>query len=297
MNYKLNQRLNQRLNQTAGGYFYDKMGKGSEKSCNIFAYLDRRSATHSLLQKNKNLLLDDHDNGYMLHITLLNILISLNVPDNIKRIMLDGTGNIKPEIKKAVEHFYNITFKTSGIHLGDGSIGDTYTIKGEWLGKVLKVNDPRHQNIISDFRKLFYDYIRDMYGQYGYKLDRVILPNYTVSRIISGPGITSPIEIYAVPSYYYGIGKWTPHISLCSISHIKMFKRRLYDIFEREVIKLAKTPALQVGLTIAKKQLDVDGTKYNMFEESGLILGSQAGLIYGDIDIDMRRDILSVEFK
>ena len=40
MDYKLNQRLNQRLNQTAGGYFYDKMGKGSEKSCNIFAYLD-----------------------------------------------------------------------------------------------------------------------------------------------------------------------------------------------------------------------------------------------------------------
>ena len=190
-----------------------------------------------------------------------------------------------------------MTFGSSGIHLGDGSIGDTYTIKGEWLGKVLKVNDPMHTNIISQFRTLFYNQIKNMYGQYGYTLDRVVLPNYTVSRIISGPGIHTPIEIYAVPSYYYGVGTWTPHISLCSIPQIKTFKRQLYTEFEREAIKLARNPALQVGLTVAKKQLDVNGTKYNMFEESGLILGSQTGLIYGDIDIDMRKDISSVEFK
>jgi hypothetical protein len=289
--------MDYKLNQKAGGYFYDTRGKGSEKSCNILAYLHKGSSTYRVLQKNKDILLDYNDNGLSLHVTLLNVLICLNVPDHIKKIILDDSGEIRPELNAKVKQFYIMTFGSSGIHLGDGSIGDTYTIKGEWLAKVLKVNDPMHQNIISQFRTLFYNEIKKMYGQYGYTLDRVILPNYTVSRIISGPGIHTSIEIYAVPSYYYGVGTWTPHISLCSIPHIKTFKRLLYAEFEREAIKLARNPALQVGLTVAKKQLDVNGTKYNMFEESGLILGSQAVLIYGDIDIDMHVDISSVEFK
>lgn len=289
--------MNYKINQFGSGYFHEIMGSGSEKSCNILAILDPGSSTHILLQTNKNILLRNQDNRHMLHITLLNILICLNVPSNIKRIILDGNGNIKPEINEAVKQFYNSTFRRSDVKLIDDTIGDTYVIKGEWLAKILKVNNPSQHNIISQFRMLFYNYLRDIYAKHNYIIDRVVLPNYTVSRIVSGPGVTTPIEIYAVPSYYYGVGTWVPHISLCSIPHIETLNKKLYDTFSDQAVKLASNPALHAGLTVAKKKINVRGIKYNMFEESGLMLGSQAGLIYGDVNIDMNRDILSVEFK
>jgi len=80
-----------------GGYFYN-IRKGSEKSCNIIAYLTDTSDTFKLFQRNKRLLLNGGDNGKQLHITLLNILFNKNAPCAIKDVLLDAQDNIKPHM-------------------------------------------------------------------------------------------------------------------------------------------------------------------------------------------------------
>jgi len=91
-----------------------------------------------------------------------------------------------------------------------------------------------------------------------------------------------------VPSYYYGQGVITPHVSLCSIPDIKLNNRRLYDDFERECITLAGDKGLHEGLTASKKQLDIGGGQMvQLYEESGLILESIGKLVDGIVKLDM----------
>lgn len=271
-----------------GGYFYN-IRKGSEKSCNIIAYLTDTSETFKLFQRNKRLLLNGGDNGKQLHITLLNILFNKDAPQAIKDVLLDAQDNIKPHIATAVSDLYSDLYKANAPILIDGTIGESYVIKGEWIAKVLDFQNPSDRDSISKFRRGFYHLITNEFLQRGYRLNREEnKQNHTVTSVVAGPGIYHPIEIYAVPSYYYGQGVITPHVSLCSIPDIKLNNRRLYDDFELECITLAGDKSLHEGLTASKKQLDIGGGQMiQLYEESGLILESMGKLVDGIVRLDM----------
>lgn len=103
---------------------------------------------------------------------------------------------------------------------------------------MVKIYEPyeKYTNVITDFRKCFYKVIESKLGKM--KIVNTISTNGHITFILNG------IPLFAVPAFYYGIGKWTPHISIVNTADIKIHNPVLYNKYSTESTKQSQIKTL-----------------------------------------------------
>jgi len=192
-----------------------------------------------LLNDRRNALnLWDLSGGKQFHITLFQFHINGNHPDAY--IFKDNWDNL-------IKQWYNETFGQNVIlQYRQGQ----YDLLGQEKKYLVKTFEPlaKFKTVITDFRKKIYKYIQ--------KKIKKKKKMYTKEKdgvkyhIISFGGR----KLLSVPDYYFGIGQWTPHISIADMDEIEKYNKHISEKYnslqsKNEQIKTIIDPILQANLS------------------------------------------------
>ncbi len=247
------------LIQYGSGYFQTLYGdKQYEKTVWFMALLNTSSKAAVALQKNKEILLNNIHDGKALHLTLLTLHFNLRAPREILDIILPNTSGVRqlhPRITAIVNKAYNETFRVAKPVLQQ--IPSIYFMMNSFMAKDMIMPDSQQQ-IITDFRMRIYQEITKLFQEKGYTIvkpfDTTTDPEYVIISVVKGAD--RPIPIYAVPSYDYGKGIWSPHVSIGNIQDVKIKNPALCKKFEERVIEITHNPGEFANTKIEKFRLD-----------------------------------------
>ena len=253
---KYNNLKEQNGNQRGGGYFYEKnklsstTPKYSFKSCVIKVNLNEYSPLFLYMDLNSNSITQNRGTNldHPFHISLLqfdiNIGNELNLNNNFHDIRNhfayrdnSNNENIKFLSKSFIRFIESINLKNKFLELFSNI--DIETSRYDFLGEQL-ISDKKYksyivqsliisstQNKITEFRIYFYQQIL----QYIQRINPDINKYIAVPEEINGKKYfklhyhktgEDPLQkepLFVIPEYYYGVGVWTPHISLAKIEN------------------------------------------------------------------------------
>ena len=144
------------------------------------------------------------------HLTLLQLDINKQSPfDNFLKTVIQD-----PEFHNGLKNIYESTLKKINL------VAQSYKEMGDFVAIEYS---PDYQNTITEFRTGFYRLLEAYYLQKNRSgIDKTQSninvsdskdPNQTLGyRIFIDQKSGDPL--YAVPEWYYGVGKWTPHLSI-----------------------------------------------------------------------------------
>ena len=157
------------------------------------------------------------------HLTMMQFHINANHPDSY---IFDE------KLETLIGQWYDETF--GGINNKEGptiltSSLDDYDLLGQEKKYLVKLYEPldKYKTVITDFRKKIYKYIDKKIR----KKSKKIYPKKKDDvdyYIISYGGQ----KLLSIPSYYYGIGKWVPHISIADLGEIEKYNNELFQEYE-----------------------------------------------------------------
>lgn len=173
---------------------------------NVTAIDERRTVLLGVGNKPKN---NDH------HITLLEFKINPNYAYYIKPILTDASfhqfvrdsfiKNLNGTTLKHVQQDYELLGKTP---------------INKFYGKKYKL-DQQEEHRITDFRRDIYSEIQRRLGNPKVDFDKTD-PEYVIFKY-------NGADMIAVPSYSWGAGNWTPHLSILNMGDIKNNNIQLYN--------------------------------------------------------------------
>lgn len=270
----------------SSGYFYDPISKSlAENKIYFVANLQAQTVVYNVLQKNKLLLLNNFDTGTNPYVNICAIHFNLQVPAALKTIIFNAAGELNKAVNDVLTNIIFTSFspESDPVQFVDPNpLNDDYIIKDDSVVKMLTFDVNIMRNLILQLMRR----LSRFYETKKYKVSEIYTKDYVIISADSGNDIKTSVKLFAIPL------NLMPHIVLCSLQDIKTHHPVLYDKFAQECIKLADSPALNKGLTQLNTQLTVKGKQYVMFKESGLILGSQSGLIFHNIILTMFSDML-----
>ena len=171
------------------------------------------------------------------HLTLLSGEINTDHP--LSHILFDANNNLTPQFKQLLyslkddyaQAFDKSVLSNDGGHnvllgkkedlfyVGDG---DKPVHSGNFFSKVFGVNHDGNPPI-TEFRKRFYRKLTKLVGQQQYVATDKVLGGQKCKAIQY-----NGIDLLFIPDYYYGIGKWTPHISIFQLTELEQHNEPLY---------------------------------------------------------------------
>ena len=127
----------------------------------------------------------------------------------------------RAELMQVIQIAFDINKDKIYLH----SSKDKYEIMGDFFAK--KYTTPDSQRI-TNIRLSFYYYLQNKIGKQQKKYKKVgpSGKTYIVYNYLGK-------DLFAVPEYYHGRGKWTPHLSFTKIPTIKKDNYELYKDFEK----------------------------------------------------------------
>lgn len=201
---------------------------GAKTKFYILVKLKNNMISNRLDERRRVLLKGNSPSKDMLHITLLEGEIN---PEHHKSSFFN---NLDMNI---IGKFYSETFKKYQVKLKycQGKYDLLGQTKNKFLVKIYNV--PTENNrIITHFRKKFYQYLESKLGRMKIT-DNSKNNGYAIFELDGKP-------LLAIPSYYYGIGKWTPHISIVNTADVKLYNKDLYGKYESKIKKSDQIQAL-----------------------------------------------------
>ncbi len=210
-----------------GGYFKENTAKfyimADIVDKDIIARLDER---RKLLLNNK---LPTHN---MLHLTLLQMDV------NKKHKLYTDFEKSLAEITVAVGTIYKDTFKKEQAKLK--YVLGLYDLLGQtankFLSKIYELYD-KNKLTITNFRKAFYQYLKSLFSVPYNIVDDTKTSGFALFKF--GDEV-----LFAVPAFYYGIGVWTPHISIVNTGDVATHNKDLYAKYVQQKDKLGQMNAL-----------------------------------------------------
>ena len=149
--------------------------------------------------------------------------IEVNRANPYHKYIVDAYGQINGILRDLLTIKYN---QISGnIYLK--SKKGVYNIMGDFMAKVYKTNNPTY---ITDLRMVLYKYLEVMLGKSNRKVKIRDNKKYFVYSYRGK-------DLIAIPEYYHGKGKWTPHLSLIRLDKIKKSNILLYRNYQKYGIK------------------------------------------------------------
>lgn len=171
---------------------------------NIISHLDERR---------KLLLHGEMPKNSIMHITLLQFDI------NQDHYLANKFKNKNFHVN--IAKIYNDTVKNKKFILRD--LLGRYELLGKGNHKFLtKVYEPYDKFIITQFRKKLYNYISEYIGSYSISINKQHDNMYYVFNV-------NGTDLFAVPSFYFGIGVWKPHLSIVNTGDIERYNAPLYQ--------------------------------------------------------------------
>ena len=103
---------------------------------------------------------------------------------------------------------------------------------------MVKLYNPYEESkeVITEFRKLFYGYLEKSLGKFGIENNTKNGGNVVFKL--------NNIPLFVVPAFYYGIGVWTPHISIVNTADVKTHNPNLYSNYLSKQNKSSKINSL-----------------------------------------------------
>lgn len=195
------------IKQTGGAKDYFK----NNTKVHILANITEPSIIRSLNDRRNALNLWDLPNVKQFHLTLFQFHINSNHPDAY--IFKDNWDNL-------IRQWYNETF---GKNVILKYLPGKYDLLGQEKKYLVKTFEPldKFKTVITDFRKKIYKYIQKKIN----KKKKMYVKEKDGVRyhIISFGGR----KLLSVPDYYFGIGQWTPHISIADMDEIIKYNHQL----------------------------------------------------------------------
>lgn len=158
------------------------------------------------------------------HMTLMQFHINANHPDSY---IFDE------KLESLIGKWYDETFggidNPKGATILKHKMGD-YDLLGQEKKYLVKLYEPldKYKTVITDFRKKLYKYIDKRIKKGKSKKIFKKTKDDVEYYIISYGGQ----KLLSIPSYYYGIGKWVPHISIADLGEIEKYSPNLFEKYE-----------------------------------------------------------------
>lgn len=182
----------------------------------IMANVNNNNIIDEIDKRRKLLLLGNSPVHNDVHITLLQFNINQDHPD--AKIFYD------PMFHRKIWDYYDDSMRKN--HLVLKYIRGLYDLLGLSDKKFFaKIYQPDQQELITDFRKAIYKYIESEIGKYKIRKKKQGKDMYYVFRIKGQ-------DLISVPDFYYGIGVWTPHVSVVNIKDVERYNPKLYNKYE-----------------------------------------------------------------
>jgi len=253
--------------QSGGSNYFDNKIK-----MYIMASLDKESKIfHQIKEIQQYLLNDNEPHNEDPHITLLTI--DINRDNSYHKVFFDNN------LLKDITNSYQNIFKNKDLISNDSSLGlygkskNFFNITKNNYNKIKKERELKflvkkyqlnEKDIITNFRKQFYEILKKYLNELsGENLEFTIKKVHAEKRNDPGAIIYYNNEpLYSVPLYYYGKGKWSPHISL--ISNIDLYddNNNLYYSLKNN---LDDKNELSAFMNILNEQNDIN--KINMTKD------------------------------
>lgn len=194
----------------------------------IMADITNKHIIDRLDERRKYLLLGHLPLQDVLHLTLLQLEINQDHP--LASYFQDQTFH------KKIAEIYKLTMQKDNVVLQ--SVPGSYDLYGQTENKYyVKLLEPDQKLSITRFRKTLYHFIREWLGPYTiYEKQK-----YYVFQIHN-------IDLFAVPDFYYGVGIWSPHISIVNTADIRKYNYALYENYTKQETKEEKMNILLQSL-------------------------------------------------
>lgn len=127
---------------------------------------------------------------------------------------------------------YDTSFAYNGTKLT--YVQGKYDLLGQTANKFLcKIYNVQngHKRQITLFRKQVYAYLKQKLGEYTIE-NNTANNGFAIFSLKGKP-------LIAVPAYYYGIGVWTPHVSIVNTGDVMIHNKELYDNYVTQNNQLA----------------------------------------------------------
>lgn len=184
----------------------------------IMANITDKYVCDRIDERRKTLLNGNLPSNNILHITLLEFIINKKNPNSF---IFENQ-----EFITKIGKFYEETFRNEKVKL-IYELG-SYDLMGKTKKKfyVKKYHlEENKTNIITSFRKKIYKYLEERLGGEWIISNKIIGSDSFKSFSYNGE------ELFSVPIYYYGVGVWTPHISLVNTDDLKTYNEELFEVY------------------------------------------------------------------
>lgn len=120
--------------------------------------------------------------------------------------------------------------------------GNAYHIMGGKTKFWVKKYTSNNPNTITKFRTAFYtNFTKRHTGKFQRS---TVLHNGTQYIVYS----MNSVPWYAVPEYYFGVSKWTPHVSILTLDELKKYNPKLYAAYQRNGVNVLARAVPKMGV-------------------------------------------------
>jgi len=215
-------------------------GAGSFFKNNTKFFIMANVSNHTILteidKRRKLLLLGNSPVHNDVHLTLLQFNINQDHPDS--EFFYD------PVFHRRIWDFYDDSMRKKSLTLK--YIRGFYDLLGLSDKKFFaKIYQPEQPELITEFRKQIYKYIESELGKYKIKKKKFGKDMYYVFNL-------NGEDLISVPDFYFGIGVWTPHVSVVNIKDVAKYNEKLYKKYSNSKTERSKLNTLLQPILKAK---------------------------------------------
>jgi len=202
----------------------------------IMANVSNSNIISEIDNRRKLLLLGNKPVHSDVHFTLLQFNINQDHPN--AKFFYD------PVFHRKIWDFYDDSIRKNKLTLK--YIRGLYDLLGLGEKKFFaKIYQPNQPELITEFRKAIYKYIGSELGKYKIRKKKNGKDMFYVFSL-------KGMDLISVPEFYFGIGVWTPHISVVNLKDVAKYNQKLYKKYEGYKTKRNKLNTLLQPILKAK---------------------------------------------